>query len=66
MDKNTTEANGSNPEPHIMKTKLIALLIVAAAISSLSSCLPLAAGAAVGYVAHEEGYRLHNPISHNH
>ena len=28
----------------------------------LSSCLPLAAGAAVGYVAHDEGYRVTNPI----
>jgi len=46
-----------------MKTKLITLLIVAAGISSLTSCLPLAAGAAVGYVAHEEGYRVHSPIS---
>ena len=41
-----------------MKTKLIALLLVAAGIFSLASCLPLAAGAAAGYVAHEEGYRV--------
>jgi hypothetical protein len=31
-------------------------------LAGLSSCLPLAAGAAVGYVAHEEGYRVTNPI----
>ncbi len=49
-----------------MKTKLFALLIVAAAISTLTSCLPLAAGAAAGYVAHEEGYRVHSPITHDH
>jgi len=28
----------------------------------LSSCLPLAAGAAAGYIAHDEGYRVTNPI----
>jgi hypothetical protein len=50
-----------------MKTKLsvrkIALLSsVGLAILGLSSCLPLVAGAAVGYVAHDEGYRVKNPI----
>ena len=41
-----------------------AILFVVAAIaaSTLSSCLPLAAGAAAGYVAHEEGYRVQSPI----
>jgi hypothetical protein len=43
--------------------KRIALFTIAGlALSGLSSCLPLAAGAAVGYVAHEEGYRVTNPI----
>ncbi len=32
-------------------------------LSGLSSCLPLAAGAAAGYVAHDEGYRVRNPIT---
>jgi hypothetical protein len=45
-----------------MKLHLFALLLLALGISSLSSCLPLAAGAAVGYVAHDEGYRVRNPI----
>jgi hypothetical protein len=27
-----------------------------------SSCVPLVAGAAAGYVAHGEGYRVTNPI----
>ena len=30
--------------------------------SSLSSCIPLAAGAAGGYLLHKEGYRLQNPV----
>ncbi|MBN8458623.1 MAG: hypothetical protein J0M04_12375 [Verrucomicrobia bacterium] len=40
------------------------LLALAAVVSSavLSSCLPLAAGAAAGYVAHKEGYRVQSPI----
>ena len=46
-----------------MKIKLITLLLVAIGISSLNSCLPLAAGAAAGYIAHKDGYRVHNPIS---
>jgi hypothetical protein len=39
-------------------------LIALAAIASLgfSSCIPLALGAAAGYVAHDEGYRVTNPI----
>ena len=32
------------------------------AILGMSSCIPLAAGAAAGYVAHDEGYRVTNPI----
>jgi hypothetical protein len=28
----------------------------------MSSCLPLAAGAAVGYIASEEGYKVQSPI----
>jgi hypothetical protein len=46
-----------------MKTKVFTLLLVAAGVSSIASCLPLAAGAAGGYVAHKEGYRVHNPIT---
>jgi len=46
-----------------MKTKSIILLLTAAGILFLNSCLPLAAGAAAGYVAHKEGYRVHSPIS---
>ena len=45
-----------------MKIKLFSLLVLAVGISSLSSCLPLAAGAAGGYIAHKEGYRVQNPI----
>ena len=45
-----------------MKTKLILLLVAAVGASSLPSCLPLAAGAAAGYVAHDQGYRVQSPI----
>lgn len=45
----------------------IALFVSAAmAILGMSSCLPLAAGAAAGYVAHDEGYRVTNPIKKTH
>lgn len=39
---------------------LIAVAILTAAL--VSSCVPLAVGAAAGYVAHDEGYRVQNPI----
>jgi hypothetical protein len=45
-----------------MKIKIFALLLVVAGVSTLNSCLPVAAGAAVGYVAHKEGYRVQSPI----
>ena len=41
----------------------ITLLFVALGVFSLTSCVPLAVGAAAGYVAHEEGYRVRNPIT---
>jgi len=48
-----------------MKTKLILLLAVTIGVAALSSCLPLvaAAGAGAGYVAHDQGYRLQNPVT---
>jgi hypothetical protein len=46
-----------------MKRNLILLLLLAMGISSISSCLPLAAGAVGGYVAHKEGYRFRNPVT---
>ncbi|MEX1048160.1 MAG: hypothetical protein WED15_01435 [Akkermansiaceae bacterium] len=44
-----------------IKQKIVALALLAAVTVS-SSCIPLAVGAAAGYVAHEEGYRVQNPI----
>ena len=45
-----------------MKKYLLAVLLVATCVSTVSSCIPLAVGAAAGYVAHDEGYRVRNPI----
>ena len=45
-----------------MKYQLFALLLLAVGASTISSCVPLAVGAAAGYVAHDEGYRVRNPI----
>jgi hypothetical protein len=44
-----------------MKTACI-FFTAAIAASLLSSCIPLAAGAAAGYVAHKEGYRVQSPV----
>jgi hypothetical protein len=45
-----------------MKKQFISLLVILVGVSSISSCLPLAAGAAAGYVAHDQGYRVQSPI----
>jgi len=45
-----------------VKTPLFTLLLIAVGVSSLSSCVPLAVGAAAGYVAYDQGYRVQNPI----
>ena len=45
-----------------MKLPILSLALVAIAVTSLSSCLPLAAGAAAGYIARDEGYRVQSPI----
>ncbi|MBC8126866.1 MAG: hypothetical protein H8M99_06950 [Gloeobacteraceae cyanobacterium ES-bin-144] len=45
-----------------MKLSFISLLLVVVGISTMTSCIPLAVGAAAGYVAHDEGYRVQNPI----
>lgn len=47
----------------LMKKQLILLLAAAGLASLLGSCVPLAVGAAAGYVAHDQGYRVRNPIT---
>jgi|GEM_PF-6901126 len=44
--------------------KRFALLLAAAllGIASLTSCVPLAAGTAGGYLLHKKGYRVQNPL----
>ncbi len=43
--------------------RLLGYLFAAAiAMLPLSSCVPLVAGAAVGYIAADEGYRVQSPI----
>jgi hypothetical protein len=54
----------ASPEPMQTMTKRIFLYLSAAiVISSTTSCLPLAAGAAAGYIAHDQGLRVQNPIT---
>lgn len=46
-----------------MKLTKFALIALAAFVTlGFTSCVPLALGAAAGYVAHDEGYRVTNPI----
>ena len=49
------------PSP-IMKIKTLTFLLLALGVFASASCIPLAVGAAAGYVAHDEGYRVQNPI----
>jgi hypothetical protein len=46
--------------PILKKTVLFGLC--AFVVLGTSSCIPLAAGAAAGYIAHDEGYRVNSPI----
>ncbi|MGL5018410.1 MAG: hypothetical protein ACRDBP_09770 [Luteolibacter sp.] len=46
-----------------MKARIFLYLSAALVISSITSCLPLAAGAAAGYIAHDQGLRVQNPIT---
>ncbi len=45
---------------HFRKFALFSLASLG--LLGMSSCLPLAAGAAAGYIAHDEGYRVTNPV----
>lgn len=48
-----------------MKKLMKGLVVVGSLVlvlGSLSSCIPLAAGAAGGYLMHKEGYRLQSPV----
>jgi hypothetical protein len=45
-----------------MIKRLLLTAIATISILSLSGCLAAAAGAAVGYGAHKEGYRVRNPV----
>jgi len=47
---------------NIMKFHTIFIILAVTSMASISSCVPLAIGATAGYVAHEEGYRVQNPI----
>jgi|GEM_PF-2163222 len=46
---------------NLMK-RLVALGSLALVFGSLGSCIPLAAGAAGGYLMHQEGYRFQSPV----
>ena len=48
-----------------MKITVLKLIAVVVSIVALSSCVPLAVGAAAGYVARDQGYGVQNPITHN-
>jgi hypothetical protein len=43
--------------------KLIVVLALVALAGVLSSCVPLAAGAAGGYLLRDEGYEVQSPIT---
>ncbi|OUV12022.1 MAG: hypothetical protein CBC46_09245 [Verrucomicrobiaceae bacterium TMED86] len=48
-----------------MKKLMKGLVVIGSLVlvlGSLSSCIPLAAGAAGGYFMHKEGYRLQSPV----
>ena len=52
----------SLPMLRTMLNKLVPGLLLAGMVIGLNSCLPLAAGAAAGYIAHDQGYRVQSPL----
>jgi len=44
------------------KPSKITALVLASLVLSLSSCVPLAVGAAAGYVARDNGYEVQPPL----
>jgi hypothetical protein len=44
------------------KPSKITALVLASTVLSLSSCVPLAVGAAAGYVARDNGYEVQSPL----
>jgi hypothetical protein len=40
----------------------LSVLMLASVVLSLSSCVPLAVGAAAGYVARDNGYEVQSPL----
>ncbi len=59
---NGRASNTTNMKRTLTPRTLLLSLFAILALGSLSSCVPLAAGAAGGYVAHDQGYRITNPI----
>ena len=44
-------------------SRLLMVLLVGALVSSVSSCVPLAIGAAGGYILNNQGYRVQSPLT---
>ena len=51
---------------YLMFNKALLFGLCAITILGASSCIPLAAGATAGYIAHDEGYRVSNPVHKTH
>jgi hypothetical protein len=51
------------PMKTILSARILALAATGMLVAGLASCVPVAAGAAAGYIAHEEGVRVQSPIT---
>jgi hypothetical protein len=47
----------------ILSARILALAATGMLVAGLASCVPVAAGAAAGYIAQEEGVRVQSPIT---
>lgn len=59
---NHRQPTHTTPMKSIIRHTLL-LVGLATLAGTATSCLPLAAGAAAGYVAHDEGYRVQSPLT---
>lgn len=63
LEKLPIEINLSSMNKYQVCRRLLLAASSSILLSSLSSCVPLAIGAAGGYILNEQGYRVQSPVT---
>jgi hypothetical protein len=62
-DETREPTTHETPMKTILSARILALAATGMLVAGLASCVPVAAGAAAGYIAHDEGVRVQSPIT---